>query len=393
MAHNTQDTDGDVATDGGGDGADEAPAWKQKDVLEEHVERGDTYEEIADEYEDATEAAVGRAVRDHGLTPLHHRPKFEGPDVPVRLIDDVDVEHPVPHNVTEVLPIEGGDPLRYHVELDGMDLAVHVEAGDHVTGEWSNERRATQRDTIHPTARYVRRLAHAIGLPDLLGGMDTEAATAADDAGDADAAVEFTGGILGGDGDGDDEPATGNGDDVEDEPAVTATCDVVDDTRFRVDFSPAPSPWSPSTTAGPPGELESIERKLTPIWPSNMDLDTRSAANPGVYQLAFPLEWAKVYELGAVDEVGQYLGVFQDDGETRLGVGISFAPDQEDHPGLQTGLHTSRKGVTDVAEREVQVVYPVKALLHTLGIGVQDRIQDVDVKLIPGENWVGIVPA
>lgn len=151
---------------------EDTPEWQDEDVLEGHVDEGLTYDEIAERYEDATPYQVGKFVRRYDITPVHNRPKYQDGEVPVRLIDGMNVEHPIPVDVAEKYGIDDGTPLRYIADPDVMDLSVIIETGDHVTGDLSNERRATKRGTTYPTARYPMTLGHAFGLVDQFSTAD-----------------------------------------------------------------------------------------------------------------------------------------------------------------------------------------------------------------------------
>lgn len=370
---------------------DATPEWQDEDVLEELVDQGLTYDEIAAQYEDATAYQVGEYVRGYGITPVHNRPKYQEGEVPVRLIDDLSIEHPIPFDIADEYGIDDGTPLRYIVDRDGMDLSVIIETGDHVTGDLSNERRATKRGTKFPTARYPVPLGHAFGLVDLFSTAAGDDVAPGEPAG-VDEEVEFTGGILGSD-------ATDEGDDVQwgdsdddgdqdDEPEVTAAFERLDDSRFRVRFSPSPTVWSPRGTSTSAGELATISKKLTGLYQGDAN---RASSMPARFQLAVPLDWSDEYDLEDVKSVTQRLGLFEDEnGESHYGVVLVFGEDSEAYPGLRTGVHESQKGVPGEAEVNVDVIYPVKALLHAVRIAVGASVKDSNVDLIPGDGWIGL---
>jgi len=394
---------------------EETPEWKQEDVLRELVNEGLTYNEIAAQYEDATWYRVGELVRSYGLTPIHNRPKYQEGEVPVRFIDGLNIEHPLPVDIAEKYGISGGTPLRYIADPDDMDISVIIETGENVTGELSNERRATQRGTTFPTARYPTTLGHAYGLTDLFTPTDAADDVSPDGPAGVDDEVEFTGGILGGD-DTDDSGGIDWGDDNDDdvddqegESEVTAEFEEIDDSRFRVRFSPSPTVWTPTGTGGAPDELITTSRKLTELYQTDAE---RSTSMPSAYQLAVPLDWGEQYALEDLEKVTQRLGLFEDErGKTHYGVVLVFGEEPGTHPGLQTGVHDSLKGVPGEAEVNVSVIYPVKALLHTVGIAAGDKmesqvvdsipgdrlsdtpldkVKSLNVNLVPGDGWIGL---
>jgi len=374
---------------------EDTPEWQDEDVLEGHVDEGLTYDEIAERYEDATPYQVGKFVRRYDITPVHNRPKYQDGEVPVRLIDGMNVEHPIPVDVAEKYGIDDGTPLRYIADPDVMDLSVIIETGDHVTGDLSNERRATKRGTTYPTARYPMTLGHAFGLVDQFSTADAGDDVSPDEAGGFEEDAEFSGGIFGGDSTdeaGGDGVEWGESDDSDQDgqSEVTAEFEEIDDTRFRVRFSPSPTVWTPSGVAKAPSELATISKKLTGLYQGDTD---RAGSMPARYQLAVPLEWGEEYGLDDVDTVTQRLGLFEDeDGETHYGVVLVFGEAEGAHPGLQTGVHDSQKGVPGDAEVTVDVIYPVKALLHSVGIAAGTSAKDMNVNLVPGAGWIGLTP-
>ena len=337
--------------------------WKREGVLAEHLDDGLTYQEIADQYEGATFDSVGYWVRKYDLTANHLRPKFTGNNVPLRLVTDTDVEHPLPEHFLESYGTEDGDYARFTPVRRGVDLVVDMEVGDHVDGLYSSDRKLVRRQTRHLAVRYPRMLAHAIGLRDVARGPE------------------------GGDGDGDGVLA-----EYDDDVAAEAYLTEHDDETIRVEFSPSLTPWVPPTDVEPTRAVSELTDKVKPLLPlfdSTVPEDERGVDDIEKYRLDFPLSYISAYDLEVGDEVVLHVGPAQAD-EDKLALYVDFDGDAENAPRSLVRRLQSYQNGTDEAPREQVCFYPGMTLLHCLGIGV-GQVRP-SVQLEAGPRHVAIVP-
>jgi len=352
-----------MSQSGSDDAQVEKPEWKRKEVLAEHLDAGKTYQEIADEYDDATFDSVGYWVRKYDLTANHLRPKYTGNSVPLRLVTDTDVEHPLPEHFLESYGIEDGDYARFTPVRRGVDLVVDMEVGDHIDGQYSSDRKLVRRQTRHLAVRHPRMLAHAIGLRDVARGPE-------DGGGDGD-------GVLS---------------EYEDDVAAEAYLTEYDEDTIRVEFSPSLTPWVP------PADVETTERvagltekvkPLLPLFDSTVPGDERGVDDIEKYRLDFPLSYISAYDLEVGDEAVLHVGPAQSDGD-KLALYVDFDGDADDAPrSLVRRLQSYQNGTED-APREQVCFYPGMTLLHCLDIGV-GQVRP-SVRLEPGPRHVAIVP-
>ena len=337
--------------------------WKREEVLAEHLDDGLTYQEIADRYEGATFDSVGYWVRKYDLTANHLRPKFTDNNVPLRLVTDTDVEHPLPEHFLESYGTEDGDYARFTPVRRGVDLVVDMEVGDHVDGLYSSDRKLVRRQTRHLAVRYPRMLAHAIGLRDVARGPE------------------------GGDGDGDGVLA-----EYDDDVAAEAYLTEYDDDTIRVEFSPSLMPWVPPTDVEPTRAVSELTDKVKPLLPlfdSTVPEDERGVDDIEKYRLDFPLSYISAYDLEVGDEVVLHVGPAQAD-EDKLALYVDFDGDAEDAPRSLVRRLQSYQNGTDEAPREQVCFYPGMTLLHCLGIGVGQVRPSVQLEASP--RHVAIVP-
>jgi hypothetical protein len=341
-----------------------AEEWKRESVLAEHLDAGETYQEIADQYEGATFDSVGYWVRKYDLTANHLRPKYTGNSVPLRLVTDTDVEHPLPEHYLEKYGIEDGDYARFTPVRRGVDLVVDMTVGDDVDGQYSSDRKLVRRQTRHLAVRYPRMLAHAIGLRDVARGPDA-------------AGGGGGGGVLA---------------EYEDDVAAEAYLKEYDEDTIRVEFSPSLTPWVPPTGRKTTDEVAGLTEKVKPLLPlfdSTVPADERGVDHIEKYRLDFPLSYIAAYDLEVGDEVVLHVGPAQSD-EDKLALYVDFDGDTEDAPrSLVRRLQSYQNGTED-APREQVCFYPGMTLLHCLGIGV-GQVRP-SVRLEPGPRHLAIVP-
>lgn len=348
------------ATDADADA--DRPEWKRKEVLAKHLDDGKTYQEIADEYDDATFDSVGYWVRKYDLTANHLRPKYTGNSVPLRLVTDTDVEHPLPEHFLDSYGIEDGDYARFRPVRRGVDLVVDMEVGDHVDGRYSSDRKLVRRQTRHLAVRHPRMLAHAIGLREVARGPD-------DDFG--------SDGVLS---------------DYEDDVAAEAYLTEYDDDTIRVEFSPSLTPWVPPADVTPTDDVTELTEKVKPLLPlfdSTVPADNRGVDDIEKYRLDFPLSYISAYDLEVGDEAVLHVGPAQSD-DDKLALYVDFDGDVDDAPKSLVRTLQSYQNGTDEAPREQVCFYPGMTLLHALGIGV-GQVRP-SVRLEPGPRHVAIVP-
>ncbi len=348
------------------DGDPDTPEWKREEVLADLLDDGLTYQEIADQYEDATFDSVGYWVRKYDLTANHLRPKYTGNSVPLRLVTDTDVEHPLPEHFLESYGVEDGDYARFTPVRRGVDLVVDMEVGDHIDGSYSSDRKLVRRQTRHLAVRHPRMLAHAIGLLDVARGPDTDS---------------------GGDGDGDGVLA-----EYEDDVSAEAYLTEYDDDTIRVEFTPSITPWVPPTGVEATPEVEGLTEKVKPLLPlfdSTVPSEDRGTDDIEKYRLDLPLSYISAYDLEVGDDVVLHVGPAPGD-DDGLALFVDFDGDAEDAPKSLVRTLQSYQNGTDDAPREQVCFYPGMTLLHCLGVGVGQLRPSV--RLASGPRHLAIVP-
>ena len=107
----TQNTDSEVAT---------APAepWDDQETLKQHIERGESYAEIATQYDGVSRHMIGERVRKFGLTAAGRTdgPSWEGKFTPLVTYEPLNVAFPIGVDQLEKMDIYDVDPGEYTID-------------------------------------------------------------------------------------------------------------------------------------------------------------------------------------------------------------------------------------------------------------------------------------
>jgi len=427
----TQDTDTEVSTD-----PDEP--WKDKRTLQEHIEKGESYAEIADQYEGVSKHMIGERVRKFGLKAAGRidGPRWEGthkfaplvtynevnvvfpigveylkqmdPDYPdYSAADDVESTVNQGPNPVVVSKPETPDYIRFAPRFDRDGVMFELEWGPDVDGGASNDRTMMRNDTLHAYAQFPAPIATSFGLHELGAPITSikRQTVGADTGGDSgaalfDKATEST----------DTDVGVDDGPDFEG-PAVEISAFDPADRRMQVRLSNCSANYTPigNTPTGDQAELEPVVKPLFELRHENRVQSYR--LDPGKdYVDAYGLERGMKYAVNIVP--------VQHDGESHIGVGLHFGQDLDSfHESLHRTVSSYEAGAYNAAASEGNkrtkafdqpVLYPGKTLLNAVGLPTV-RVEEVNrdesdeigdtikrksrVKLVPFDDAIALVPA
>ena len=403
--------------------------WKDKQTLKEHIENGDSYTDIANQYDNASRYSVGDYIRKHDLEPAG---KIDGPrwtgnrvplvtyepfnvafPIPVDYLAKMDPDHesdtisladpdsdddrPGPGQTLESVP-NAPDHLRFTPTVENTQIHLDLEWGPDVTGDASNERAVLRPNTLHGFAQIPRAVAasfklHLLGTP----------AAQMDDRDD---------GIIGN--------ALADTD-TGDAPAFDATVvelgDVdTDNQRLRVTTTPEPGFYVYDDAPTDPDQ-EALEPEVKPLY------EIRRDDRVMTYRLDPSASYADAYDLDPGDEYYNSIVPRWVDGEQYLALAIQF----EEHDNERDPIHESLwgsithyeagdynaaapEGERRIASHDQVALYPSKQLLHAVGLPTtseqplvddpddDDELKDAvtresNVRVIPGRNGFALIPA
>jgi len=353
--------------------------------------------------------------------------------------------------------IEHGVPISYHPIIDttktGTKFGIRAISCDYpkiedpdewdddeehegvmIHTRWSNERKAFNVGARSMELRLRRRMSHVMGLSGMFSGY--EPGTAKVQMKGESEVVED--GILSGI---DSSPTFGDDGSAEVESETSGRSEVtadltVENGGLTVHLSPAPPVWTPSSVSDPLAEgstsdppetedgelLEPKEIQIGRGWDRRRlfeedDQTTSSFSvarergqekegdgelaaamerqkepwNVHSHQLMFPASYADAYGIEGDKEIYQHYGAVEIDGQRQLAVIFRLDEDPDEVPSVRSTVYAQQKN--DESDAVQHVTTPDRVLLHTLGILVEEKLEDgAGAMVYPGENYMALVP-
>ncbi|PSQ33947.1 hypothetical protein BRD11_04620 [Halobacteriales archaeon SW_12_69_24] len=410
--------------DGEADATDDDP-WKDEQILSEHIENGDSYTDIAAQYDDASRHSVGYYVRKYGLEPAGRiaGARWQGDRVPLVTYERFNVAFPLPVDYLAEMdtaydpdsaddvddePRPGPDPtlesvpdvpdyLRFTPAVDDGRIHFDIEWGPDVTGDASNERTVLRPDTLHGYAQFPRAIAASFKLH-LLGTTADTVDTPSD-------------GIVG----------NALADDTDDGPSFDGTVvelgDVdTDNQRLRVTTTPEAGFYVFDDAPTDPDQ-QTLEPEVKPLYELMQDDRVMT------YRLDLSASYADAYDLDHDDEYYNSVVPIWVDGDQYLAVAIQFQQHDDERDPVHESLWRSithyeagdydaaaPEGERRIASHDQIALYPSKQLLHAVGLPTTSEqplvddpsdddelkdtgTRDTSVRVIPGRNGFALIPA
>jgi hypothetical protein len=414
--------------------------WKDKRTLQEHIERGESYTEIAAQYEDVSRHMVGEQIRKFGLqaagkidgprwegkhayTPLvTYKPLNVAFPIGVEYLKEMDPDYeqgemdpdyeqgdsgtaqkPGPDSVLASTP-DAPDYFRFTPRVDGGVL-FDIEWGPDVDGEAGNDRAVLRPDTLHVYAQFPRGIATSFNLHELGDPINTLKREADDKSSNGDG----EGGIFGQAS----KQVDDEGPDFEGSAVEIKEFDP-DNNRIQVGFKNcSPDYVGVDTTSSiPAGDDQSdLEPVVKPLYELRHDHRVQS------YRLDPGKDYIEAYELGAGKEYAAAITPFQHDNQSHVGVVLYFEKNLDAfHESLHRVVSSYEAGDYNAAAPEGEkrtaavdqpVLYPGRSLLNGVGLpSIQTEVKERDeddelddtvkrtseVKVIPFRDAIALIP-
>jgi hypothetical protein len=400
--------------------------WKDKQTLREHIENGDSYTDIAEQYDDASRYSVGHYVRKYDLKPAGKidGPRWQGDRVPLVTYERFNVAFPIPVDYLAMMdpdhdpdsdddgtdePRPGPDPtletvpdapdhLRFSPTVENAQIHFDLEWGPDVTGDASNERTVLRPETLHGFAQFPRAIAASFKLH-LQGNP-------------ADTVDTNSGGTVGN--------AVADTD-TEDGPAFDGTVVELgeidtDNQRLHITTTPTPGFYVYDDAPTDPDQ-QALEPEVKPLYEIMRDDSVMT------YRLDPSASYADAYDLDPDDEYYNSIVPIWVDGVQYLAVAIQFEQHDDERDQIHESLWRSMthyeagdynaaapEGERRIASHDQVALYPSKQLLHAVGLPTtseqplvddpsdDDELKDAvqresRVRVIPGRNGIALVPA
>lgn len=406
--------------------------WKDKQTLQEHIERGESYTEIAAQYEDVSRHMVGEQIRkfglqaagkidgprwegEHAYTPLvTYKPLNVAFPVGVEYLKEMDPDYSEqdddgsakkfgPDPVLASTP-DAPDYFRFTPRVDGGVL-FDIEWGPDVDGEAGNERAVLRPDTLHVYAQFPRGIATSFNLHELGDPINTLKREANDKGSNGDG----EGGIFGQAS----EQVDDEGPDFEGSAVEIKEFDP-DNNRMQVGFKNcSPDYVGVDTTSSIPAgdDQNDLEPVVKPLYELRHDHRVQS------YRLDPGKDYIEAYDLEAGKEYAAAITPFQHDNRSHVGVVLYFEKDLDTfHESLHRIVSSYEAGDYNAAAPEGEkrtaavdqpVFYPGRSLLNGVGLpSIQTEVKERDeddelddtvkrtseVKVIPFRDAIALIP-
>jgi hypothetical protein len=175
-----------------------------------------------------------------------------------------------------------------------------------------------------------------------------------------------------------------------------------------IDYYGSIDAYETATQAGETVMPSDLGRRLIPLWANSVTGSNpadRTINNLSALRLYIPSDWRAAYGIGTgTDDNDGYItarqrvGLIPTTEDTRLGLIIDFKANVSDLRRHDiTYVYEEEKRVYDdkgdstgTLQGKAYMLYPHRAVLNALGIGLTDPKPAVD--LVPGPGWIGIVP-
>ena len=403
--------------------------WKDKQTLQEHIERGESYTEIAAQYEDVSRHMVGEQIRkfglqaagkidgprwegEHAYTPLvTYKPLNVAFPIGVEYLKEMDSDYSeeaegsddeITDKVSgesvekspEEIPEEqekppserrGPDPVlastpdapdyfRFTPRVDGGVL-FDIEWGPDVDGEAGNERAVLRPDTLHVYAQFPRGIATSFNLHELGDPINTLKREADDKGSNGDG----EGGIFGQAS----EQVDDEGPDFEGSAVEIKEFDP-DNNRMQIGFKNcSPDYVGVDTTSSIPAgdDQNDLEPVVKPLYELRHDNRVQS------YRLDPGKDYIEAYDLEAGKEYAAAITPFQHDNQSHVGVVLYFEKNLDTfHESLHRIVSSYEAGDYNAAAPEGEkrtaavdqpVLYPGRSLLNGVGLpSIQTEVKE-----------------